>query len=122
MDPIKKKRRDLKRRHRRVRRKISGTAARPRLSIYRSLAHMYGQIIDDEAGKTLVQASTHSPEIKGEHAYGGNCKAAAALGELLARKAGDQSIESVVFDRGGRKFHGRIKALADGARKGGLKF
>ena len=95
------------RRHRRVRNKISGTAARPRLDVFRSAKHIYAQIIDDEQGVTLVSASTMDKDFNGN---GGNVEAAAEIG-----------ITEVVFDRGGYVYHGRVKALADGAREGGLK-
>lgn len=106
-------------RHKRVRAKISGTAATPRLCVYRSLKNIYAQIIDDVAGKTLVSASTLE---KGFDAYGGNKEAAKKLGAIIAEKAKAQGIEEVVFDRGGYLYHGRVKELADGAREGGLKF
>ena len=108
------------RRHRRVRRKISGTAERPRLCVFRSLKHIYAQIIDDEKGVTLVAASTLSPEIRGS--YGGNVAAAKRVGALIASKALEAGIRRVVFDRGGYAYHGRVKALAEAAREGGLEF
>ena len=120
MDRMQTKRWMLKRRARRVRRSVQGTSARPRLSVYRSLRHIYAQVVDDSTGCTLVAASTKSPGIEG--AYGGNIKAAKQVGALLAKMAKEKSITAVVFDRGGRKYHGRIKALADAAREGGLKF
>lgn len=107
------------RRHIRVRRKISGTAERPRLSVYRSNTNLYVQIIDDVAGNTLVQASTLDKEIKTKHA---NKEAAKELGTLIAKKAQDKKIETVVFDRGGYVYHGVVKELAEAAREGGLKF
>lgn len=119
MERILKKRFDLRRRHQRSRRKISGTAGRPRLAVYRSLKNISVQIIDDVAGKTLLSLSTQSPEFA---VYGGNIKAAEAIGQATAEKAKAAGIETVVFDKGGRKYHGRVKALADAARKGGLKF
>lgn len=122
MERCKKKRKDLKRRQLRGRRKIQGTAAMPRLSVYRSLTNIYGQIIDDETGATLVCASTKSPEVKGEMKYGGNVAAAKAVGSLIAKKAAEKQITAVVFDRAGRRYHGRVKALAEAAREGGLKF
>lgn len=106
-------------RHKRVRAKISGTAATPRLCVYRSLKNIYVQIIDDVAGKTLVSASTLE---KGFDGYGGNKEAAKKLGAVIAEKAKAQGIEEVVFDRGGYLYHGRVKELADSAREGGLKF
>ena len=108
------------RRHARVRRKISGTAARPRLNVFRSSKHIYAQIIDDVAGVTLVSASTLSPEF-GKNP-GGNIEAAKKVGLLVAEKAKAKGIEVVVFDRGGYLYHGRVAALAEGAREGGLQF
>ncbi|MBN1257070.1 MAG: 50S ribosomal protein L18 [Planctomycetes bacterium] len=122
MNQNKKKRMDLKRRHQRIRQKLSGTKECPRLCVCRSLKNIYAQIIDDNSGATLVAASTQTPALRSSVGYGGNIKAAAAVGELLAQKAAEQKITQVVFDRGGRQYHGRIKALADAARKGGLKF
>ena len=106
------------RRHRRVRNKISGTAARPRLDVFRSAKHIYAQIIDDEQGVTLVSASTMDKDFNG---FGGNVEAAAEIGKKIAAKALEKGITEVVFDRGGYVYHGRVKALADGAREGGLK-
>ena len=105
-------------RHARIRNKISGTAERPRFSVFRSLKNIYAQIIDDVAGTTLVSAS--SLELKGE--FGGNKDAAKKVGELVAKKALEKGIENVVFDRGGYIYHGRVQELADGAREAGLKF
>lgn len=105
----------------RVRKRIFGTAQRPRLSVYRGTRNLYTQIIDDESGKTLVAASTLSPEIRGT-VKGVNIEVARKVGELLARKAKENGIEAVVFDRSGYRYHGRIKALAEAAREGGLKF
>ncbi len=107
-----------KRRHIRLRKKISGTAQRPRLNIFRSNAHIHAQIIDDAAGKTLVAASTVSLKIE----KGGNKEAAAKVGEAIAKLALDANITNVVFDRGGYIFHGRIEALANAAKEAGLKF
>ncbi len=107
------------RRHVRVRRKISGTAERPRLCVYRSNTNLYVQIIDDVAGNTIVSASTLDKEIKTKHA---NKEAAKELGTLIAKKASDKKIETVVFDRGGYIYHGVVKELAEAAREGGLKF
>lgn len=107
------------RRHARVRRKISGTAERPRLCVYRSNANIYAQIIDDVAGNTLVQASTLDKEIKIKHA---NKEAAKELGTLIAKRATDKKIKTVVFDRGGYIYHGVVKELAEAAREGGLEF
>ena len=106
-------------RHKRVRGKVSGTAERPRLSVYRSENNIYAQIIDDAAGVTLCSASTVE---KGFEGSGGNCAAAAKVGKTVAERAVAKGIEEVVFDRGGNIYHGRVKALADGAREGGLKF
>jgi large subunit ribosomal protein L18 len=110
------------RRHTRVRKKIQGTPERPRLNVYRSLHHIYVQVVDDTGGKTLVSASTLDPALKGTLKSGGNREAAKAVGELAARKCLEKGIESVVFDRGGYLYHGRVKALAEGAREAGLKF
>jgi len=108
------------RRHARVRKKVFGTAERPRLNVYRSLKHIYAQIIDDEAGKTLVAASSLDKELR--NMYGGNKEAAREVGKLVAKKALEKGIKKVVFDRGGYLYHGRVKELADGAREGGLDF
>ncbi len=107
------------RRHIRVRRKVSGTAERPRLSVYRSNTNIYAQIIDDVAGNTLVSASTLDKEVKVKHA---NKEAAKEVGALIAKRAADKKIKSVVFDRGGYIYHGVIKELAEAAREGGLSF
>lgn len=109
-------------RHLRVRKKIYGTAERPRLNVFRSLHNIYAQIIDDEKGVTLVAASTLAPELKGKMASNSNADAATAVGQLLAKKAQDAGIKQVVFDRAGYVYHGRIKALAEAARAGGLEF
>ena len=106
-------------RHKRVRAKISGTAARPRLCVYRSNAHISAQIIDDVSGVTLVSASTQEKDFEG---IGSNKAAARKVGALLAEKAQAKGITEVVFDRGGYLYHGRVSELADGAREGGLKF
>lgn len=106
----------------RVRKKITGSAGRPRLNVFRSIQNIYAQIIDDESGLTLVAASTLGPELKGKLATGGNMAAATAVGDLLAKKAIEAGIKRVVFDRAGYIYHGRIKALADAARSGGLEF
>ena len=107
------------RRHMRVRGKISGTAQRPRLNVYRSSANIYAQIIDDTKGVTLCAASTLDKEFEGN---GSNKAAARKVGEMIAKRAADKGITEVVFDRGGYIFHGRVKELADGAREGGLNF
>ncbi|MGI5936422.1 MAG: 50S ribosomal protein L18 [Oscillospiraceae bacterium] len=106
-------------RHKRVRAKISGTPEKPRLCVFRSLNHIYAQIIDDVNVRTLVAASSVEKDF-GE--YGGNCEAARKVGKLVAQRAVEKGIEKVVFDRGGYIYHGRVKALAEGAREGGLKF
>jgi len=106
----------------RVRKKVFGTAERPRLNVFRSLNHMYAQIIDDERGITLVAASTLSPELRGKLKRGGNIEASKAVGELIAKKAIAAGIKKVVFDRAGYIYHGRVKALAEAAREGGLDF
>lgn len=106
-------------RHKRVRGKISGTAERPRLCVYRSNANISAQIIDDVAGVTLVSATTLEKTFEN---YGGNKTAAREIGKLIAQRALEKGIENVVFDRGGYIYHGRVQELADGAREGGLKF
>ena len=107
------------RRHLRVRNHIAGTAARPRLNVFRSLKNIYAQIIDDEKGVTLVSASSKD---KGFSQYGGNVEAAKAIGAAVAKKALEKGITEVVFDRGGYIYHGRVAALAEAAREAGLKF
>ena len=106
-------------RHKRVRAHISGTAERPRLVVFRSANHIYAQAIDDQVGKTLAAAATNEKDFG---AYGGNVEAAKKLGGMIAERALKAGIENVVFDRGGYLYHGRVKALAEGAREGGLKF
>ena len=106
-------------RHRRVRKNISGTAERPRLNVFRSLNHIYAQIIDDTKGVTLVSASSMDKEF---NQYGGNCEGAKEVGKAVAQKALEKGIKAVVFDRGGYIYHGRVAALAEGAREGGLDF
>ena len=106
-------------RHSRVRGKISGTAERPRLSVFRSESNIYAQVIDDVAGVTLASASTVEKGFEGK---GGNADAAKKVGSAIAERALKKGIENVVFDRGGYIYHGRVKALAEGAREGGLKF
>lgn len=110
------------RKHARVRKKIKGTPERPRLNVFRSLNHIYAQIIDDTTGVTLVSASTIDPALKGKFEYCGNKEAAKEVGKLVATKATEKGIKQVVFDRGGYIYHGRIKELADGAREAGLDF
>ena len=109
-------------RHLRVRRKISGTAERPRLCVFRSNKHIYAQVIDDVEGKTLVAASTVEADIKNAVEHGGDKNAAKAVGEAVAKKALDAGITNVVFDRGGYIYTGRVKELAEVAREAGLKF
>ncbi len=106
----------------RVRGTVFGSSERPRLAVFRSNRNIYAQIIDDVAGKTLCAAGSEMKELKAQFAYGGNVKAAAAIGKVLGEKAKALGIEKVCFDRRGRRFHGRIKALADAAREAGLKF
>ena len=105
--------------HKRIRRKLSGTAERPRLAVFRSVAHIYAQVIDDVAGATVVSASSVDKSGK---TNGGNVAAAKAIGKLVAERAKEKGIKSVVFDRGGYQYHGRVKALADAAREAGLEF
>lgn len=116
------KNQDRLKRHKRVRAKVKGTAEAPRLSVYRSLTHIYVQIIDDVKGNTLVTASTLDKEIKASLSGKDKKAQAFAVGELVAKKAQAKKISSVVFDRGGYLYTGRVAALADGARKGGLQF
>ncbi len=110
------------RKHVRVRKKIKGTPERPRLNVFRSLNHIYAQIIDDTNGNTLVAASTIDESLKGKIKYGGNKEAAKEVGKLIAKKAIDKGIKLVVFDRGGYLYHGRVKELAEAAREAGLEF
>lgn len=110
------------RRHRHVRKKVHGTSQSPRLNVFRSNRHIYAQLIDDLAGSSLVSASSLDPEIRKGQDMGLNLDLAKRVGSLLARRAIEAQIHKVVFDRGGYLFHGRVKALADAAREGGLKF
>lgn len=110
------------RRHLRLRKKINGTDERPRLSVYRSLHHIYAQIIDDNKSHTLVTVSTLEPEVRAKLKNGGNIEAAKIVGAAIAKKALEKGIKQVVFDRGGQIYHGRVKALADAARESGLEF
>ena len=110
------------RRHLRVRKKIGVSKDRPRLSVFRSLKHIYAQIIDDTEGQTLAAASTLDPEIRDQVAGLKKSEQAKVVGELLAQRATARGVENVIFDRGGYKYHGRVQSLADGARGGGLKF
>ncbi len=114
------------RRHRRVRKKISGTGQRPRLCVFRSLKHIYAQLIDDETGRCLATVSSLSADIRKEMASAkdrkGKTMVSSMVGKLIASRAKESGIEAVAFDRGGYLYHGRVKALAEGAREGGLKF
>lgn len=111
------------RRHRRVRRRVSGTPERPRLNVFRSAMHIYAQVIDDTRGHTLASASTLDPQVKAQLSNGlKKTDEAKIVGRVLAQRALARGIKKVVFDRGGYKYHGRVKALADGAREGGLEF
>jgi len=109
------------RRHRRVRRRVAGTAERPRLVVFRSLRHIYAQLINDRVGRTVAAASSRDADLRGK-VNGGNVQGAAAVGDALARKAAALNMTAAVFDRAGYQYHGRVKALAEAARKGGLSF
>ncbi|HEY9856900.1 MAG TPA: 50S ribosomal protein L18 [Stenomitos sp.] len=113
---------EIQRRHVRLRERISGTAERPRLAVFRSQQHIYAQIIDDVEGKTLASASTLDPELRSSLTNGRTVEAATAVGKAIAERAKTKGIESVVYDRGGFLYHGRIAALAEAAREGGLSF
>ena len=106
----------------RIRKKVSGTAAKPRLAVFRSDKHIYAQAIDDGSGRTIAHASSLDADLKGDVKRGGNVDAAKAVGGAIAARLKNKGIEDVVFDRGGYLYHGRIKALADAAREAGLKF
>ena len=108
--------------HSRIRKRLAGTPERPRLAVFRSGSHIYAQVIDDLAGRTLVAAASVEKGLRAEHKSGGNSAAAKAVGALVAKRAIEKGISAVVFDRGGFKYHGRVKALADAAREGGLRF
>jgi large subunit ribosomal protein L18 len=110
------------RRHRRVRKKVRGTAVRPRLCVFRSLSHIYAQVVDDESGRTLVAASDLEAEMRSDGKDATKTAIAGKVGALLGRRSREKGIEQVVFDRGGYKYHGRVKALAEAAREAGLKF
>ncbi len=110
------------RRHRRVRRGLSGTLERPRLAVFRSLTHIYVQVIDDSSGHTLVAASDLEADVRSQRDGKKKSQIAGLVGDAIARKAVERGIKTVVFDRGGFKYHGRVKALAEAARKGGLSF
>lgn len=111
-----------KRRHTRLRKNVRGTGGRPRLSVYKSLSHIYAQVIDDAAGKTIVAASSMEKDIQSSVKHGGNVDAAKKVGASIAKKALGKNIKAVVFDRGGYQYHGCVKALADAAREQGLEF
>ena len=121
-DKLKVKRAKLDRRHRRIRRKISGTAERPRLSVHRTLQHVNAQIVDDDAGRTLVQVSSTAKSFAAAGEGSRKMRRSEGVGAEVARQALEKGIKRVAFDRGGRLYHGRIKALAEGAREGGLEF
>jgi len=110
------------RRHERIRRHLAGTTERPRLNVFRSLQHIYAQIIDDTVGHTLVSASSLDPELREQLPGLSKSQQAARVGRLVAQRAVARGLKQVVFDRGGYPYHGRVKALADGAREGGLEF
>jgi large subunit ribosomal protein L18 len=118
MDRAKERRRI----HKRIRRKVMGSSSRPRLCVFRSLKYIYAQVIDDSQGKTLAAASTGEKELRGDLKYTGNVEASKLLGKKIAERAKAKGIETVVFDRGGYVYHGRIKAVAEAARESGLKF
>jgi large subunit ribosomal protein L18 len=122
MDKLKAKAAGLERRQRRVRGKVLGTAERPRLRVTRTNGHIYAQIIDDVSGTTMVSASSIDAEVRKEMKNGANVDAARAVGEAIGQRAKAAGVTTVVFDRGGRIYHGRVKALADGARGAGLEF
>ena len=122
MDRFKAKQAKLQRRQRRVRGKVTGTADRPRLRVTRSNANIYAQIIDDVAATTLASASSLDAELKKSGLNGSNLESATEVGKLVGKRAVDAGITEIVFDRGGNLYHGRVKALADGAREAGLKF
>jgi large subunit ribosomal protein L18 len=119
----KAKRDRLKRAHFRLRKRVAGTAERPRLAVHKTLRYIYAQVIDDQQGHTLVQANSREASIlEGVKSSPGGCEAAKRVGEVLAERAREKGVESVVFDRGGAIYHGKVKAVADGAREKGLKF
>jgi len=122
--PVRRVSRDEHRRriHRRVRQSLTGTPERPRLSVYRSLANLYAQVIDDTTGKTIVSAASNDKEMRKQTKGGGNVAAAKLVGKTVAERARQKGISQVVFDRGGYRYHGRVKALAEAAREAGLKF
>jgi large subunit ribosomal protein L18 len=122
MDKNKDRAERLLRRKYGIRKNVFGTPERPRLSVYRSSKHIYAQVIDDHDGKTLASASSTVEGVRGDLKNGGNIEAAKRVGKAIAQKAIEAGVKMVAFDRGGRKYHGRVKALADAAREGGLKF
>lgn len=123
MSRLKTKKDRTQRAHRRIRKRIRGTAEQPRLAVFKSAKHIYAQLIDDEAAQTLVASSSVAKELQADNLpHGGNISGAALVGELLAKKALQKNIRKVIFDRGGFLYHGRIKALAEAARQGGLEF
>ncbi len=121
MDHNKRNARQRLRRRNHVRRKVTGTAERPRLTVFRSSKHIYAQLIDDFAGKTLVSVASTLTDVRGKLKNGGNIAAAKQAGKAIAEKAKQLGVTKVAFDRGGRMYHGRVKALADAAREGGLQ-
>lgn len=122
MDAQKRKRRRQLRRRHHVRRQVRGSAERPRLTVFRSSKHIYAQLVDDEQGVTLAAASSRTKDVRGSLPYGGNKNAATAVGKKIAEVAKTKGISKACFDRGHYRYHGRIKALAEGAREGGLQF
>ncbi|HET7295022.1 MAG TPA: 50S ribosomal protein L18 [Vicinamibacteria bacterium] len=119
---VKTKEETRERIHRRIRKRVAGSDERPRLAVFRSQSHIYAQLIDDEHGRTLCSASSVEKELRGAKKLGGNVTAAKAVGSLIASRAKEKGVTAVVFDRGGFQYHGRVKALAEAAREGGLKF
>lgn len=111
-----------RKRHKRVRKTVIGVPEKPRLNVFRSLAHIYVQVVDDASGQTIASASTQDGEVKSQSKTGGNIEAAKLVGGLVAKRALEKGIKKVVFDRGGYKYHGRVAAVADSAREGGLEF
>jgi large subunit ribosomal protein L18 len=122
MNHQKAKEKQRRRRRQHVRRKVVGNSERPRLTVFRSSKHIYAQLIDDLSGQTLATASSLTPDVHKDLSYGGNVKAAQAVGRKLAEVAKERGIARAAFDRGHYRYHGRIKALADAAREGGLQF
>ena len=121
--PLLSRKQQTQKRHKRLRRNLSGTSDRPRLAIFRSNNHIYAQVIDDQAQNTLCAASTLDKDLRATLKTGGNnCDASTAVGELVAKRALEKGIQQVVFDRGGNLYHGRVKALANAAREAGLQF